>query len=277
MLRVAVLGGLLVAAWLLGAGLGHADEDPGLPPGLISRVAGAAGATQHGQLALPDKIGSAAMTVASSTLVASTPPQVALPLAPAPVVAKRDVVKPVLAELSRPLSRIARPALVPRLAAPKNAVAGAPAAARASPAAKPVVTAPKPAAEQPVPLVAEAVSAPQTPSRAVRCTPTGGGSTGAVPAARPAQRGLPEAPTVPVSDPVSPDPVSPGPMSPPSSPSVACPAAGPGGASNTKTGSGLAIEGSAATIPAGWLQRVRLRDATELPRSPATQPPISPD
>ena len=280
LLRAAVLGGLLITAWLLGAGLGHADEDPESPPaGLINLVAGSAGGRLHSQPALPAKIGSAAMAAASSSalLGTSTPPQVAVPLAPAPAVTKLDVVKPVLAELSRPVSRIAHPALLPGLVAPKGAVAVAPAPARASPAVRPMIAGPRPAAEHPVPLAAPAGSATQPLPTGVRCAPAGPGSAVSVPAARPAQQGLPEAPTLPVPEPAVPDPVSPGPLSPPPSPSVACPAAGPAGASNAKTGAGVATESSAATIPAGWMQRVRLRDATELPRSLATQPPISPD
>lgn len=284
LLRVAVLGGLLVAAWLLGAGLGHAEEDPGPPPaGLIGLVAGSAGGTPHGELALPDTVGSAVAAVSSTPLAAAStaphaalprrPALAALPLRPAPAVGKLDVLRPLLTELSRPASRLVAPAVLPRLPVPTSVVA-APAPARASPVAKPVVVAPGPAAEYLAPLVA--VATQPLPS-GVRCTPADPGSAVPVPVAALAQRGLPEPSTLPVAEPASPGPVSPGPASPPSSPSVACPAAAPGSASNAKAGPGVVTGGIAAVILAGWMQRVRLRSAAELPRSPATQPPISPD
>jgi hypothetical protein len=247
LLRVVVLSALVAVGWLLGSGLSHADEDPGLPgANLISAVNaqpanGAAGS-----------IVERALSTTSAPRLAVQPTKKIGILRP--IVRAVGGAKPltdVLAPVPRPLSRPAAHHTAMRPAAPIDKVAPV------SPTA--------PAIAPPAGAAAAVPDAPATPVRhvtpaAVLCAP-------AAPATQP----------VPAQLPVRDDPVSPTPASPPGSTPPTCAVGSTSSGANTKNAPDFAVHDSAAAsnlaLPDGPLQI----DGSDPPRSLAVQPSTSPD
>ena len=246
LLRVVVLSALVAVGWLLGSGLSHADEDPGLPgAGLISAVN-----------AQPTD--GAAGSIVEKALSTTSAPRLAVQPAKKigilrPIVHAVGSAKPltnVLTPLPRPLSSPAPRHTAMPPAAPIDKVAPVPPTAPAiAPLAGP---APVPdAAPTPVRHVAPAV---------VLCAP-------AAPAAQPG----------PAQPPLRNGPVSPVPASPPGSTPPTCAVGSTSSGASTKNAPDFAVHnGGAASnlaLPDGPLQI----GGSDLPRSLAVQPSTSPD
>lgn len=258
LLRVVILGALVVVGWLLGAGLSHADDDPGLPgAGLISAVnaRSADGPSTAGfGVGVPHAAGSfveKALSTAAAPRLAVQPAEKVSILRP--VVHAVGSAKPlidVLAPLPRPLSSPAPHSTVVRSAAPADKVVPVPPAA---PTIAPAAGAPAVTTAIPTPV------RHVTPT-AVLCSP-------AVSAARP----------VPAQPPLRDGPVNPAPESPPGSTSSPCILGSASSGASTKTAPDFAVHESGATSnlrqPDGSLRF----GGSDLPQSLAVQPSTSPD
>jgi hypothetical protein len=255
--RVVVLGGLLVAAWLLGSGIGHADEDPGQPctnlagtnlagtnlVGLVGAEpsAGAISSDRDsgGRLGVPPTAGSSVTKVLSALPVPRLPVQPPAKLGNlSPLVNAIGVPKlltPVLTSVSRPLAGPAAHGAATRWQAPAGKAVTVPLAA---------------------PLVrAVAVTAP---ARAPVLIPAGHA-----------------APTMTVQ--AAAPPLAPSPASPPGAMTSPFLSGSTGSGASTKSNPDLAIEHCRATADLAARQPLSYLGASDLPRSPATRPAASPD
>ena len=255
LLRAVVIGGLVAVGWLLGSGLSHADEDPGLPgTGLIDVV-------NTGSDAEPSAGIVGRLTAGSIVKRAlSDAPAPRLPLQPAEkiglmrsIVHAVGSVKPVtdvLAPLPRPLSAPAPDRTAVRSAAP---------------AAK--VTAVPPAAPTITPTVAP-VAAPGPALTPVRhATPTAVLCSTTVTAVKP----------VPAQPPLSGNPVDPAPASPPGSMSSPCMIGSTSSGSSAKNASDFATHDSGATGSLAQSRDPLLLSGSDLLRSLSVKPSTSPD
>lgn len=267
LLRFAVLSGLVIAGWLLGSGVGHANEDLGQPVTGVVRlasdpgdIAGPSASGSDAQFGLPPAVAS---TVKNALSQASVP---RLPARPVDVLKPADVLKPVvravgvprplthvLATVSRPMSAPAQHSAGTRAQEPAHLLAAVPPAAPAVRAAA-AMAAPAPA------VTAVSTTAGYTPSHASACA-------FAAPAEHPRAEELV----------LSGDPVAPMPTSPPDSATAPCMIGGAAGGGGTKGSPDLAVNESWTNAGLASTHRLGYLSASDLPRSPAEQPSASPD
>jgi len=262
--RAVVLGGLVVAGWLLGSGTSLANEDLGQPDTGLAHMVSAqlvsdsGGRTapsdggSGGQLGVPPTVGSTVTRVLSALPV---PQRSVHP----PV--KLGVLEPIgnIVGVPKPLAQVLAPqVLAPHvLAAPiltspiLTTVSGPAAVPPAEPAARAVV------ATAPV-----CTRGPVTVFTTVNHTrPT------AAPAAGPfaGQLALDNDPAVPV------------PANPPGSTNSPCVIGSTGSGAGTKSAPDVAVNDGWATVGLTPMYRLLYLSASDLPRSPAAQPSTSPD
>jgi hypothetical protein len=256
--RVVVLGGLVVAAWLLGSGTGHADEDPGQPDTGLIRLVGAASSEgaapsdgeSGGRLGVPPTVESTLRRVLSA--------------APAP---RLSVQPPVKVGILKPIVNAVR---VPRLPTPVLAPVSRSLSAPTQHGA---------ALRSQAPAEKTATVAPATPAvrAAAATTPvliTVGHAPPTVPACAAAH---PVAAPVAGPSVIDSDPVAPVPVSPPGSTTSPCLISSSGGGASTKSAPDLAVNNSWATAAPAPMPRLLYLGASDLPRSLAPQPSTSPD
>jgi hypothetical protein len=275
--RAVVLGGMVVAGWLLGSGIGLANEDPGQPGTDVVQLASHPGEESaqaeggsDGQLGVPPTLGSAITRVCSavSRPGPSDPPPVQLSVLRHLANAMGNP-KP-LAQVLNP--RVLNPrVLVPRVSVPRLLVThsrpGKPGAGIRSraPAEEPA-TAPR---AEPAGRSA-AATAPLTTLEPSAVPATVDHAPLAVPLrAAPAERsaGWPA---------FGDDPATPVPASPPAS-TPFCMISSTGSGAVTKNAPDITTNDSWATAEAALMYRLRQLAASDLPRSAATQPSTSPD
>ncbi|HEX6402496.1 MAG TPA: hypothetical protein VF003_04945 [Pseudonocardiaceae bacterium] len=255
LLRVVVLGGLVAVGWLLGSGLSHADEDPGLPGvGQIQVVNDGSDAGSSAGIVGRPTAGSIFERVLSDA------PAPRLPVKPTekigilrPIVHAVGSVKPVtdvLTPLPRPLSASAPHGTAMRSAAP---------------AAEVVPMSP------PAPAVTPAVAAPAAPNPAV--TPVGH----AIATVVHCSTAVTAVQSVPAQAVLSEDPRDPAPASPPGSTSSPCMIGSTSSGSNTKSAPDFATYDSWATGNLAQPDGPLLLSGSDLPRSLALKPSTSPD
>lgn len=254
LLRAAVLSGLVVVGWLLGSGLSHADEDPGLPgSGLIHVInAGSSDADPSASYVVHSTV-ARVLPAASAPRLAVQPAEkvgILRPIMHAVGSAKplTDALGPVPRPLAGPAPHKALPHKVPmRSAAPAQKVAPV------SPAAPTIA----PAAAAPTPVVTPVRHATPT---VVPCSPAVT-ATQAVPAQPLLRNG----------------PVNPAPASPPGGTSSPCVIGSTSGGASTKNAPDFTVHDSWATgslaQPDGSLQL----SGSDLPRSLSAKPSTSPD
>lgn len=266
--RVIVLGGLVVAGWLLGSATALANEGLGQPGiGLVQLLSGPGGKApgdrvaqadggSGGQLGAPPTVGSAVTRVRSavSALRRSVPSPVKLGVLE-PVVNAVGVPKPlsqILApQVLAPLSRPAEYGADIRSQAPAEEHATVPPAEPAVQAA--AATAPVPTRGRATVLTTVGHVLPTTPTRAAAADPFAG------------QLALGD------------DPAAPIPASPPTSTTSPCMTGSTGSGVGTKSAPDVTVNDSWASACLAQLYCLRYLSASDLPRSPAAQPSTSPD
>jgi hypothetical protein len=238
LLRVVVLGGFVVGAWLLGSGTGHADDDLGVPPMVGSAVTSVLSATSLPRLTIqpPVNVG------------------VLRPVVNADGVPK--LLTPVLAPVSRPLARPGQRGAAIRSLAPAEQAVVVPSAAPAVRAAAATTSVPGPATA----LTAVGHASPTVPVHA---------------AAHPVADAF-AGPSALDSDPIA-DPVTPVPASPPGSTTSPCLIGSTAGGASTKSATDLAVNTNWATSLLAPLHRLLYLGTSDLQRSPAARPSTSPD
>ncbi|MDQ4105258.1 MAG: hypothetical protein M3186_16660 [Actinomycetota bacterium] len=276
LIRLAVLGGLVIAGWLLGAGISHADEDFGQPDtGLVQLVsdrvdrAAASDAESGSPVGVRPTIGptiNKALTAAPITRLPVQPPvQVDVPK---PAGALQPLVVEPLASALAPVTRTvsgALPAIRPQataekvvavpLAAPTIEAIAAPATALAA------VSAPGPASA--------VASGPATGLADSTAHTSADLSAFAVPVSATADGadGLP----APGNGPMAPVPAS------PATTTVPAQAGSSGGGAGTKGVPIVTLNDTGTMAGLTPTHRLRYRGAGDLPRSPAAEPSTSPD
>jgi hypothetical protein len=263
LLRVVVLGGLVAVGWLLEAGTGHADEDPGLPGSGLIHIVNAAtfDGGSSGRAGAQTAVGRTVTRVLS----AASAPQ--LPIEP-PV--KADILRPivdtvglptplndvlaVLAPVSRPLSGTAPHSVtsqlpaqddLPATADPPTAPGSAPAASTASVHTAVLTLAPLRHAAPPVPVCSFA----QLAVEPVIVQPALGDDV----------------------------PVDPIPASPPGSGSSACLVNGTGSSASSKNAPDVAVQNGEAMAHPASPNDLSFRGTSDLPPSLSARPSTSPD
>jgi hypothetical protein len=275
--RAVVLGGMVVAGWLLGSGISFANEDPGQPGTDLVQLASHPGeGSAHpeggsdGQFSVPPSLGSAITRVCSA---------VSVPRHSVPSPVQLGVLRPLANAVGhpKPLAQDLNPrVLVPRVLVPRVLL---------------------------VPQVLMPLSRPGTPGAGIRSqAPAEQPAT--APLAKPAGRssaaatapittlGSSTVPTVEHAPPAAllraaperfagrsafgDDPAAPVPASPPASTS-SCVISSTGSGAVTKIAPDIAMKDSWVTAEAALMYRLRQLAASDLPRSVATQPSTSPD
>jgi hypothetical protein len=267
--RVVVLGGLVIAGWLLGSGIGLANEDLGQPgtglahllsAHLVSAylVSGPGDRTAPsdsgpgGQLGVPPAVGS---TITRALSALPVPDRSGRP----PV--KLGVLQPIVNTVGVP--KPLAPVLSPPILAPQVL------AAVSEPATVPPTEPATQAAFATAPVSVQGST--QWPTQGL----TRGRGPAPVNHARPAA-----APTAsPFAGPsaLDDDPAAPVPASPPGSTSSPYMIGSAGSGAGTKGAPGLAVNGSWATVGPTPMYRLLYLSASELPPSPAARPSTSPD
>jgi hypothetical protein len=246
LLRVAVLGGLSVAAWLLGSGTGHADEP-------LIRLVTAASTPSDGESAglldVPSASRSALTKVLPATPVPELPAQPLVQLRDLVPMAKAVDVPELLAPESRPLAAPVQHRAAIRQAPAEQAGTAPPIApARlAAPAASP----------QPAAVLTAHSHAPATIAARNSAHPVVDLSGGRL---------------IPSNGPRGPIPAN-----PPESTNTSCLIGGTGGGASTKRAPDLAVSNSGAATHLAQPHCLWQLGASSLPRSPAAQPSTSPD
>jgi hypothetical protein len=262
--RAVVLGGLVITGWLLGSGIGLANEDLGQPDTGLAQLVSAqlvsdsGGRTapsdggSGGQLGVPPPVGSAVTRVLSALPVPqrSVQPPVKLGVLE-PIGNTVGVPKP-LAQVLAP-QVLAAPILAPPVLTPPvlAAVSGPATVPPAEPAARAAAATAPVSTRGPV-IVLTTVN--HTRSTAA---PT------ADPFAGPSALGN--------------DPAVPVPASPPGSTSSPCVIGSTGSGAGTRSAPDVAVNDSWATVGLTPMYRLLYLSASDLPRSPAAQPSTSPD
>ena len=263
LLRVVVLGGLVVAGWLLGSGTGLAHEDPGHEN--LKQVTGLVGLVKTpspdgvlgGQLGVPPTV---VPTVQRLMRVASVPRLAVRPPAHVPALT------PVLARVSE---HVSAPVFKPVLGPAAHATTAWSQAVVDKPA-----TIDKPTAVPlPGPVVAELHPAlASTTRQSTAGHPTGGDVALATPVST---AGHPVADHLAELLAFGGNPAAPVPTSPPAATTGACPV-GSGGGATTQSACYVTLGDSQAM--AGLTSRHRLHISSgSIPRSAAEQPSSSPD
>lgn len=278
LIRLAVLGGLVIAGWLLGSGISHANEDFGQPDtGLVQLVsnrvdrATASDGNSGRPVDEPPAVGSIVKKALSAAPIKRLPvqPPVQADVPKSFGALQPTVLKPLAPALAPVTRTVSGTVAVVRPQAPaEKSVAVPPAASTietiAAPApVHPLVSTPRPAI---VAASEPAIGLADAPARTSvdRVSP-------AVPVSATAV-GLPAPGPAPGNSPV--DPV---PASPPATTTAPALAGSSGGGAGAK---GVPI----ATMNDPWTMagltpthRLRYRGAGDLPRSPAEDPSTSPD
>lgn len=255
LLRIVVLGGLLIAGWLLGSGTSHADEDLGLPiTGLVANGAPSDGGSD-GQFGIRPTVASTVTRVLSTASV---------PLLPAPPPATVGIVKSVGSAIgaSKPVSKVLAPMARPTSGSTTDGTAvrsqapahGAPSGVREQTATAPV----------PAPGPATVLSTPAHPIAAIFAIDA--------PPTRPFV-----GPSAPSSLVGQNDPAPPIPANLPETATAPCLSGSAGGGAGTKCGPDFAVNDTGAMGALAATHPLLNLDASDLPRSPATQPSTSPD
>jgi hypothetical protein len=260
LLRFVVLAGLVIAGWLLGSGVGHANEDLGLPgtglgqlasdPVDIAASSDGGSGTQSG---LPPMVASAMHSVLSHASVPRLSVQPVDILRP--VVRAVAVPRPlthVLATVSRPMSAPTEHSAGIRSQEPVHELAAVPPTA-------PVVRAAAATAPEPAATSAPAVAG-HAQSHASACTPAA--ATADPPAEELALGG---------------GPASPIPTSPPDSSTAPCMIGSASGGGGTKGSPDLAVTETGTNAGMASTHRLRYLSGSDLTRSAAEQPSTSPD
>lgn len=253
LLRAVVLSGLVAVGWLLGSGLSHADEDPGLPgTGLIHVI-------NTGSSDADPSAGSVVHSTVARVLPAASAPRLAVQ--PAETV---GILRPILHAVgsAKPLTEALGP--VPR---PLSGPAPHKAAVRSAAPAQKVVPVP-PAAPTIAPAAVAADAAPTPVVTLVRHTiPTVVTCSPAVTAAQ----------AVPTQSLLRNGPVDPAPASPPGSTSSPCVIGSTSSGASTKNAPDFTVHDSGATgsptQPGGPLQL----SGSDSPWSLSVKPSTSPD
>jgi hypothetical protein len=255
LLRALVVGGLVAVGWLLGSGLSHADEDPGLPGvGQIHVISAGSDAEPSAGIVGHPLAGSIVERVVSA---ASSP---RLPVQP---IEKISVLRPIVHAVgtAKPLSDVLRP--LPHLLsapAPHGTVVRS-----AGPAVKVAPMSP------PAPALTSAVAAAAAPDRALTST------RHATPTVTPCSTTATEAQSVPTQIALSKDPVNPAPASPPGSTSSPCMIGSTSSGSNTKNAPDFATHDSWTTGNLTQPDGPPLLSGSDLPPSLALKPSTAPD
>lgn len=288
--RAVVLGGMVVAGWLLGSGIGLAHEDLGQPgtdlvqlashPGEGSAQPSAQPAQPEGgsddQLGVPPTLGSAISAISGVCSTVSGPQ----PSVPPPV--PTGVLSPIAnaVGIPKPLAQVLNPhALVPRVLVPRVVVH------RLLP-----VTLSRPGKSGTTSIGSQAPA--KEPATASLAEPAGRSAAATAPfttlasftVPTPVEDAPPAAPlhTTPGKDSAGrsafdDDPAAPVPASPPASTTPSCVISGTGSGGVAKNAPDITMDDSWATAEAALLYRLRQLAAGDLPRSAATQPSTSPD
>lgn len=261
--RALVLGGLVVAGWLLGSGIGLAEENLGRP------VTGPAQVVSHpGGNDLTGTDSGASATVASAVTavrsLGSAPSGVSAPWRSVAPLVKLGGAQPIVGTVGVP-GPLAR-ALTDRILVPLSRPIQDRAGVRShAPDEKP---APLPPAQPAVraaaaPAPAPTLGAPTRPTVVDRVSPT-------VPVHATASSAQPSfRPSAPGDDPAAPSPL-------PSTTSAGM-ASATGSGAGTKGAPHVAVQDRWATSGSAPLHRLRYLSASDLPWSPAAQPGTSPD
>ena len=258
LLRFVVLAGLVIAGWLLGSGVSHANEDlgqPGIGLGQLANdpvdIAASSDGGSGTQPGLPPMVASSMHSVLSRAV-----PR--LPVQPVdvlrPVVRAVAVPRPlthVVATLSRPMSAPTAHDARIRSQQPVHELAAVPSTAPVVRAA--AATAPAPATSS-VPAVGHAQ--PHAPA----CAP-------AAPAAIPAAEELA----------FGGEPASPIPASPPDSSTAPCMIGSASGGGGAKGSPDLAVTENGTNAGLASTHRLGYLSGSDHPRSAAEQPSTSPD
>jgi hypothetical protein len=266
LLRFVVLTGLVIAGWLLGSGVGHANEDLGQPGTGVVRlasdpgdIAGPSAGGSDAQFGLPPAVTSTVKGALSQASISR------LPVRPVDVLKTVSVLKPVVRAvgLPRPLTHVLATASHPLSApAPDNAGVRSQEPAHllaAVPPAAPAVRAPAMAAPPPT-VTAVSTTAGHIPSHAPVCA-----------FAAPAEHPLADELVL------AGDPVAPMPTSPPDSATAPCMIGSAAGGGGTKGSPDLAVTENWANAGLASTRGLGHLSARDLPRSPAEQPSASPD
>jgi hypothetical protein len=272
LLRLAVLGGLVLAGWLLGAGISHADEELDSPDNGLVRLVGdrleqttGSDARPSSRLGVPSAVGSTVKKALSTTSI----PQ--LPVQP-----------PVKVDVSRPLASTLQPVsqTVSGLVRATGHKAPADSAAAVSPAVPTVRAAAAPA---PRPATRPTAAPANAPILGPVAGPMTRPATGLTAPAHPnADRTSLVAAANATTDSVSQLPASgngpaaPLPASPPATTTAASITSSSGGGAGTKGIPIVAVNDAWTIAPLVLTHRLRL-GAGDLPRSPAVEPSTSPD
>ncbi|MGH3669154.1 MAG: hypothetical protein ACRDSH_00745 [Pseudonocardiaceae bacterium] len=270
--RVAVLSGLVIAGWLLGAGISHADEDPGGPRGSdLTQIASATPAPpsedgsdgSSGSFDVGKIIKSTAGTALSPTPVSRVPIQ--------PPVGKRGVLTP----LHKPLTSVVKSISIPRrlthALTPVTRILPVP--AQHSPTFQPPAPAGTPAAA-PTPKAAPAVRAAVATPPVPMLTPdtrTGPTNITACAPAPPAAQHTAAAPVLHRAQ------QAPTPAAPPNDPPVTCMIGSTGGGTSTRSTPDVTQADRWMGTSLVPIHTLRSSGASDLPRSLAAQPSTSPD
>ncbi|MGH3866485.1 MAG: hypothetical protein ACRDQ4_10180 [Pseudonocardiaceae bacterium] len=251
--RVVVLGGLVVAGWLLGSGIGLASDElgpSGAGPVQLASDPGTGAARPNdgpgGQRGGSHTVTSAVTTVRS---ILSLPGQPTQP----PV--RPGLVQPIVNALNAPTP-------LATLSGPAKYGAGI---RSQTPVNEPVTV---PPAEPAVRAAAATAPAPTLGPPTVRTT---------VGHAAPARAAAPTTKPFARQLALGNDPAAPVPASPPASTTSSCMTASTGSGAGTKSTPDIAVNGSWATAGLASTHRLLCRSASDLPRSPAAQPSTSPD
>lgn len=261
--RVIVLGGLVIAGWLLGSGIGLANETlvpSGAGPVQLADDPGTRAARSDdgpsGQRGAPPTVTSAVTTLRSTLSLPSRPtqppvtPSVVQPMVQTVV---KPLVQPVVSTLNAPnalatLSGRAKYGAGIRSPAPANGPVTVPPAEPAVAAA--ATTAPAPTLGAPTVLTTLGRAAPAHPA--------------AVPAPDRFSRQLA----------LGDDPTAPVPASPPATTTSPCMT---GGGAGTKNIPDLAVNASLPKTMLASMHHLLCLPTSDLPRSPGAQPTTSPD
>lgn len=265
--RALVLGGLVVAGWLLGSGIGLAEENLGQPVTGPAQVVSNPGGND-----LTGTDSGASATVASAVTavrsLGSAPSGVSAPWRSVAPLVKLGGVQPIVGTVGvpRPLARALTGRILIPLSRPIQDRAGVRSHA---PDEKP---APLPPAQHAVraaaaPAPAPTLGAPTGPTVVDRVSPAvlvHATASTAKPSFRPSFR-----PSAPGDDPAAPSPL-------PSTTSAGM-ASATGSGAGTKGAPHVAVQDRWATFGPAPLHRLRYLSVSDLPWSPAAQPGTSPD
>ncbi len=264
LVRLVVLGGLVTAGWLLGSGISHADEDPGLPGTGLTHIISLATSSDDrsgDRLGVPTPARPTIKKVLPSAQVPRLPVQSPIQAGLLrPLVNTVDATKPATKPLAQTLTSVSRPlsGTAPQRAAAQSPVPADPPAA---------VPATAPAAAAAVPTAAVPTAAPPVDTAVRDAAPAVALHAPAAPAADPM--------TVLVAN--GDAPVAPMPGSPPGSTTSPCVIGGTGGSTSTKCASDVAVRESWAAGSLVQSCGLSARDTSDLPGSLAAQPSTSPD